>query len=81
MKRIDADHWEIPADLPERGMAYDVPSRSKDFGIRTLSTLDLDRQAGSDGATGLDRHISGVLRNDGGIEWDFTRKRQLGLGL
>lgn len=202
VKRIDADHWEIPADLPERGMAYDAPSRPKDFGVRTLSTLDLDRQVGSDGATWLDRelvahdhlsiadtgfgrevnnaldqraqrlvemghatakdgfitiprrtiaalerqevervgkemaaergleytpsrpgeyvsgrlagvatltsgrfamiedglgfqlvpwmpvlekrldrHISGVLRDDGGIEWDFTRKRQLGLGL
>lgn len=29
----------------------------------------------------LDQHISGVLHDDGGIEWDFTRKRQIGLGL
>ena len=29
----------------------------------------------------LDRHLSGVLRDDGSIEWDFTRKRQIGLGL
>ncbi len=29
----------------------------------------------------LDQHISGIRRDDGGIEWSFTRKRQIGLGL
>lgn len=29
----------------------------------------------------VDQYISGVLRSDGGIEWSFSRKRQLGLGL
>ena len=29
----------------------------------------------------LDQYISGVRRDDGGIEWSFSRKRQLGLGL
>ncbi len=29
----------------------------------------------------LDQHISGVRRDDGGIEWGFSRKRQIGLGL
>jgi len=29
----------------------------------------------------LDHYISGVRRDDGGIEWDFSRKRQIGLGL
>ncbi len=57
VERIDADHWKIPEDFAERGMAYDAPSRPKDFGIRTLSTLDLDRQIGSDGATWLDREL------------------------
>jgi hypothetical protein len=57
VERIDADHWKIPGDIAERGMAYDAPSRPKDFGIRTLSTLDLDRQVGSDGATWLDREL------------------------
>lgn len=57
IERIDADHWRIPDDIVERGIAYDTPSRSKDFGIRTLSTLDLDRQVGSDGATWLDREL------------------------
>jgi hypothetical protein len=57
VERTDADHWKIPTDIAERGMAYDAPSRPKDFGIRTLSTLDLDRQVGSDGATWLDREL------------------------
>jgi hypothetical protein len=29
----------------------------------------------------LDQHISGIRRDDGGIEWSITRKRQIGLGL
>ena len=29
----------------------------------------------------LDHYISGVRRDDGGIEWEFSRKRQIGLGL
>ena len=57
VERIDADHWKIPDDIAERGMAYDAPGRPKDFAIRTLSTLDLDRQIGSDGATWLDREL------------------------
>jgi type IV secretory pathway VirD2 relaxase len=57
VERIDADRWKIPDDIAERGVAYDAPSRPKDFGIRTLSTLDLDRQVGSDGATWLDREL------------------------
>lgn len=27
----------------------------------------------------LGRHVSGVARDDGGVEWDFGRKRGLGL--
>ena len=57
VERIDADHWKIPDDIAERGVAYDAPTRPKDFAIRTLSTLDLDRQVGSDGATWLDREL------------------------
>ncbi len=29
----------------------------------------------------LDQYISGVRRDDGGIEWGFGRKREIGLGL
>lgn len=57
VERIDADHWKIPDDIAERGMAYDAPTRPRDFSIRTLSTLGLDRQVGSDGATWLDREL------------------------
>jgi hypothetical protein len=57
VERIDADHWKIPDDIAERGMADDAPTRPKDFSIRTLSTLGLDRQVGSDGATWLDREL------------------------
>jgi Protein of unknown function (DUF3363) len=48
---------KIPADIAERGMAYDAPGRPKDFAFRTLSTLDLERQIGDDGATWLDREL------------------------
>jgi type IV secretory pathway VirD2 relaxase len=57
VERIDADHWKIPTDIAERGVAHDAPGRPKDFAIRTLSTLDLERQIGSDGATWLDREL------------------------
>jgi type IV secretory pathway VirD2 relaxase len=57
VERIDSDHWKIPADIAERGIAYDAPSEPKDFTIRTLSTLDLERQINSDGATWLDREM------------------------
>jgi hypothetical protein len=45
------------ARLSRLCVVYDAPSRPKDFGIRTLSTLDLDRQVGSDRATWLDREL------------------------
>jgi hypothetical protein len=28
----------------------------------------------------LDQYISGVRHDDGGIDWSFSRKRQIGLG-
>lgn len=34
-------------------------------------TRSLDRRLG--------RHVSGVARDDGGVDWDFGRKRALGL--
>ncbi|WP_421416906.1 DUF3363 domain-containing protein [Agrobacterium tumefaciens] len=71
VERIDADHWQIPGDLPERGMAYDARDRAKDFTIRTLSTFDLNRQIGSDGATWLDREL---------VSRDRTPLTQAGFG-
>jgi hypothetical protein len=58
VERIDADHWKIPGDLPERGMAYDARDRARDFTVRTLSIFDLNQQIGSDGATWLDRELA-----------------------
>jgi hypothetical protein len=55
-ERIDADHWRVPADLAERGIAHDTRNRGN-FSLRILSTLDLEQQIGSDGATWLDREL------------------------
>lgn len=71
VERIDADHWKIPNDLPERGMAYDARDRAKDFTVRTLSIFDLNRQVGSDGATWLDREL---------VSRDRTPLTQAGFG-
>jgi hypothetical protein len=46
--RIGADHWKIPADIAERGIAHDASNRGRDFSVRIL---------GSDGATWLDREL------------------------
>jgi type IV secretory pathway VirD2 relaxase len=58
VERVDADHWKIPADLPERGVAHDALGARKDFAVGVLSTLDIERQIGSDGATWLDRELT-----------------------
>jgi type IV secretory pathway VirD2 relaxase len=58
VERIDADRWKIPADIAERGIAHDARNRGSDFSVRILSTLDLDRQVSSDGATWLDRELA-----------------------
>jgi type IV secretory pathway VirD2 relaxase len=55
-ERIDADHWRVPTDIAERGIAYDTRKRGN-FSLRILSTLDLEQQIGSDGATWLDREL------------------------
>ncbi|UTD29571.1 relaxase/mobilization nuclease domain-containing protein [Bradyrhizobium sp. WD16] len=62
-ERIDADHWRIPADFEERAAAYDS-GRNARANIRILSTLDLEHQIGSDGATWLDRRLVGVGVSD-----------------
>jgi type IV secretory pathway VirD2 relaxase len=57
VERTDADHWRIPEDLTERGMAYDLRRGGDGLRVRTLSAFDLERQIGSDGATWLDREL------------------------
>jgi hypothetical protein len=56
VERIDADHWRVPADLAERGIAHDARNLGN-FSLRILSTIDLEQQIGSDGATWLDREL------------------------
>jgi type IV secretory pathway VirD2 relaxase len=60
-ERLDANTWRVPADIGERGMWYDLSRGGDGLGVRTLSTLDLQAQVGSDGATWLDREL--VSRN------------------
>jgi hypothetical protein len=57
-ERIDADHWRIPADLPERGQAYDLARDRANIRISILSPIGLDTQIGHDGATWLDRELA-----------------------
>ncbi|MGO8911395.1 MAG: DUF3363 domain-containing protein [Bradyrhizobium sp.] len=56
-ERIDADHWRVPADLPERGQAYDLARDRANIRVNILSANGLDRQIGHDGATWLDREL------------------------
>lgn len=75
VERIDEDHWRIPEDLSERGIAYDGQNRAKDFSVRVLSTLDVDAQVGSDGATWLDRELTAknpvpLVRSGFGLDVD-----------
>ena len=56
-ERIDADHWRVPADLVERGQAYDLARDRANIRISVLSPTGLDRQIGHDGATWLDREL------------------------
>ena len=69
VERIDADHWRIPADLADRGQAYDL-ARDRAAGLVTvLSPSGLDQQVGYDGATWLDRELASrqrtILADDG----------------
>jgi type IV secretory pathway VirD2 relaxase len=56
-ERIDADHWRVPADLPERGQAYDLARDRANIRISVLSSTELGSQIGHDGATWLDREL------------------------
>ncbi|MDX8523025.1 DUF3363 domain-containing protein [Mesorhizobium sp. MSK_1335] len=62
VERIDAGRWKIPNDFAEQGADYDARNRGRDFTVRTLSFLDLDNQATSDGATWLDRELASANR-------------------
>ncbi|WP_437435754.1 DUF3363 domain-containing protein [Ketogulonicigenium vulgare] len=55
-ERTDADQWRIPDDFESRATAYDA-GRNRQASIRVVSTFDLEKQIGADGATWLDRRL------------------------
>lgn len=59
VERVHAEHWTIPADLPERGLAYDRQRFGNGLRIDELSHLPLDRQVRHEGATWLDKTMLG----------------------
>jgi type IV secretory pathway VirD2 relaxase len=56
VERIDADQWRIPEDFASRAATYDA-GRNRQANIRVVSTVDLEKQIGADGATWLDRRL------------------------
>ena len=69
VERIDADYWRIPANLAERGQAYDLARDRATGRVTVLSATGLKQQVGHDGATWLDRELMSrqrtVLADDG----------------
>ncbi|QQS13834.1 MAG: relaxase/mobilization nuclease and DUF3363 domain-containing protein [Rhodospirillales bacterium] len=75
VERIDADQWRIPADLPERGQAYDLARDRAAGRVTVLSPSGLEQQIGHDGATWLDRELVSRQRTvlaDEGFGRDVT---------
>ena len=62
VERVHAEHWTIPADLPERGLAYDRKRNGPGPRVDELSHLSLNRQVSHEGATWLDRTMLGQDR-------------------
>ena len=63
VERIDANQWRIPGDFEARAATHDA-GRAGRTNVRILSTFDLERQIGSDGATWLDRRLIGTGASD-----------------
>lgn len=55
--RWSEDHWKVPRDLPERGLAHDRKSHGSGARVEMLSPIGLDRQVTHDGATWLDKEL------------------------
>ena len=62
VERIDADHWRVPPDLPDRGQAYDLGRDGAHIRASILSRTDLGSQIGHSGATWLDRELASRQR-------------------
>jgi hypothetical protein len=58
VKRVDANHWDIPKGFLDRAAAYDERDGSK-LAIGVHSTESLERQTTADAATWLDRQLVG----------------------
>lgn len=58
VERIHAEHWIIPADLPERGLAHDLKRGGRDARLKLLSPISLSQQVTHGGATWLDRELT-----------------------
>lgn len=89
VERVHAEHWTIPADLPERGLAYDRQRFGNGPRIDELSHLSLDRQVRHEGATWLDRTMLGGGREtmphngfggDVRAAWDARKQALADLG-
>jgi type IV secretory pathway VirD2 relaxase len=59
VRRLDADRWQVPENLVERGANYDAQRRGRGITINPLSLIDLDNQVSAPGATWLDRQLVG----------------------
>ncbi len=56
VERIDADQWRIPENFESRAATYDT-GRNRLASIGVVSTIELEKQIGADGATWLDRRL------------------------
>lgn len=56
VERIDADHWQIPADFDERVLRFEA-QRLRQVNLRILSVADLEAQIVAPGSTWLDRTL------------------------
>ena len=65
VERIDAGVWRVPADLAQRGLAYDV-RRQGGIELKILSTLPIEQQVRAIGATWLDQNFMGDGRDIAG---------------
>ena len=75
VERIDTEKWRVPADLLERGQAYDLAQDRSTGRISVLSPTGLEQQISYDGATWLDRELASRQRTilaDGGFGREVT---------
>ncbi len=79
VERIDDDHWKIPADILERGQAYDRTRGGDGPRIKILSSEKLERQIGTEAATWLDRELTAresLIVADSGFGRDVSNALQ-----